>query len=381
MKILSDYKIRNKKVVLRLDLNIPIIDNKVLSADRIYSAVPVIKYLLSNHNQIRIISHLGNPNGSDKNLTLFPLVKYISNLLHEKVDFFNHHESDFISQPEFSNAKIIIFENLRFHSGEETNDPKYAKKLADLGEIYINEAFSVSHRTHASIVGITKYIPSYAGFHFAHEVEILHNLINKPKHPFTAIIGGAKTKDKIKVIRRLIEIADNILVTGCIGNTFLKATGFNIGISRYDSNLLQKTADIFKLMEHLKKDVIIPIDFVVIRDSHNIICQSKMIKKTDCIMDIGPDSLLMFQKYIANSGTVLLNGPAGRYEESPFHQGTQKIIKFISQSKATTIIGGGDTIASIPNRSIYNKITHVSTGGGAMLKFIETGSLPGIEVL
>jgi len=372
MKSITDLKnLTGKKVILRADFNVPIKNGVVLDDFRIKKVIPTILYLQKKGAKVIIISHISD----DAKESLLPvatrLKKYIKDV-------------DFINTPIFSNETekrinslknkdIVLLENLRRETGEKKNSPSFARALSRYGEIYVNDAFSVSHREHASIIGITKYLPGYAGFQMEAEVENLSKVFN-PSHPFLFILGGAKFETKIPLIKKFLRQADNIFIAGAIANDFFKAKGYEVGISLIsDAN--------FQITPLLKaKNLILPSDVKVTKDSKNHITKPTEVMPDESIVDIGPQSINILKDLISKAEFILWNGPLGKYE-SGFGGATEEVLKIISKSKAKNVIGGGDTIALISKLKIENKLGFVSTGGGATLDFLSKGTLPGIRVL
>ena len=329
--------IKGKTVLLRVDFNLPIKNGKIEDDFRIRKALPTIEFLLQKEAKIIIITHFGK----DGSASLVPIIKR------------------FFAISKLNKNKITFFENIRKFPGEMKNDPAFAKKLSTLGDIYVNEAFSVSHREHASIVGIPKYLPSYAGLQLEKEMENLSHAFRKTKHPFLFILGGAKFSTKMPLIKKYLKLADQVFIGGALANDFLKAKGYDVGKSLVSDN----DYGIKKLLKN--KKLILPIDF---------------IKKDEAIIDIGKNSVKELESYIKNSKLILWNGPLGKYEDGG-GQATREILKLMADAKAETIIGGGDTVALVSEMKMDNKFSFVSTGGGATLDFLANGTLPGIKAL
>jgi len=372
MKSIKDLKnLSGKRVILRVDFNVPIKNGKVLDDFRIKKVIPTILFLKKKGARVIIISHLGE-DGKDSLLPVAQRIKkYIKTI-------------DFIQTPIFSDetekrinslkkGEIILLENLRHETGEKKNSPSFARALSRYGEIYVNDAFSVSHREHASIVGITKHLPGYAGLQFLAEVKNLSKVFNVP-HPFLFILGGAKFETKIPLIKRFLRSADHIFIAGAIANDFFKAKGYEVGFS-----LIGNTN--FQVPLFLKaKNLILPIDVEVTKNSKNRFVKSNEVLPDENIVDIGPQTIELLKNLINKSAFILWNGPLGKYENG-FGGATEEVLKIISKSKAKSVIGGGDTVALISKLKIENKLDFVSTGGGAMLDFLSKGTLPGIRVL
>lgn len=353
----SIKKIKNlkgKKVLVRVDYNVPIEGGKVVDNFRIKKGIATIKYLLDKGAKVLILMHLGKDGSSD----IAPVIK------------------EFFRISKISKKDVEFYPNIRSFKGEETNDKNFAKELASLGDIYVNDAFSVSHRNHASLVGITKFLPSYAGFQLEEEVKNLSLVFLKPKHPFLFILGGAKFSTKMPLIKKYLKIADYVFIGGALQNDFLKASGFEVGKSLVDKD--NHNYNIKSLLKN--KKLIIPTDVLV--NTGNVLVNKKVseVSKNDTIIDIGEETTKNLSTYIKKSKLILWNGPLGKYEDGG-DVSTKKILKMIAQTKTTSIIGGGDTVAIISEMKIENKFTFVSTGGGATLDFLSLGTLPAISKL
>ncbi len=380
--------IKNKKVLLRVDFNVSLNPDHTIANDaRIKQSIPTINYLLKNNNRLIIVSHLGRPKNHDINFSLLPVANDLQSYLpNYKVILVN----DFTSQDgkkiisEQKENEIILLENIRFYPGEEQNDPVFTQTLANLGEVYVNDAFGVCNRVHSSIVGITKYLPSYAGLLLEKEIEIISKAIANPQKPFIAIIGGAKISDKMNLLWRLTEIADHLLIGGGLANTFLAAQGFKVGKSLYDSGELDKVRRLFFFAAEKNTVIQLPLDVVVgtVDGSTSEVKKVADVSPELQILDIGPETLIKFRSLIASAKTIVWNGPVGYFENPLFRKGTDSVYNaIVENSTGTSIVGGGDTLNAISQEEFLNKITHISTGGGAMLEFIEKGTLPGIDAL
>lgn len=389
IKTIDDEKITGKRVLLRADFDVSLNPNYTIADDtRIRSNLPTINYLLKNKNRIICVAKLGRPKKRDKKFSL----KIVAEKLKEYLggykiklieDFLTADPKIFQSQKE---NEIFILENIRFYPEEKKNDPEFAKKLAQLADVYVNDAFAMCHRAEASVVGVPNYLPSYAGFLLKKEVETISQAIKKPKKPFVSILGGAKISTKISLIDKLMTISDYILIGGALANTFLAAEGYEIGKSFYEYEEIQTAKRLLFLAARRHVAFVLPQD-VVIGDPKNF-SQGGIVKKisellSNCqILDIGPATQAQFGAIIAKAKTIIWNGPMGYFENPEYRRGTDFIYYSIAQNqKATSIVGGGDTLAAISKKEYLEKITHISTGGGAMLEFIEKGTLPGLEVL
>lgn len=390
IKYINQVSFKNKKVLLRVDFNISLKKDLTLADDfRIRQSLPTINYLLENNNRLILVSHLGRPKGKDPTFSLKPVVNHLKTILpNNKIilidDFLDEKNKDiFIHQKP---DEILILENIRFYPQEKHNEKNFAKKLASLADVFVNDAFAVCHRTDASIVGVTQFLPSYGGLLLKKEVETISSVIRKPKKPLVAIIGGVKISTKLPLLYKLIEIADFVLIGGALANTFFSAQGLDIGLSFSEYDLV---ADARKLLFHAAQKntaVILPSDVIIgnPRDEKDggEIKKIHQIPHGAIILDIGPETQAEFGAIIDKARTIIWNGPVGFFENPAFRRGTDFIYYAIAQNqKAISIIGGGDTLAAISKKEYLDKITHISTGGGAMLEFIEKGSLPGIDAL
>ncbi len=387
----EDLNIQNKTVILRLDLNVPIIEKKIQDESRIKSCLPFLKELIYRKAKIIIISHLGRPQGERNNeLSLTPVYKFLKESLKTNVFFFMGDINDSIKD-KFSYLKegeIILLENIRFFKEENDNDENFAKKLASLGDIYVNDAFSCSHRKQASIHKITKYIKnSYAGPLFKKEVDSINSIIQNKRKPVTCIIGGSKVSTKINVIYNLIKNVDNIIIVGAMANNFLKFKGLEIGKSLIEKNSSNIVDDIYIKAKKYNCNISIPEDFNVSTDfsGDGKIKGQGTITKEEMILDIGPKTIENIKDIIEKSNTVLWNGPAGYFENEDFSKGTVSIAKKISENTTNksliSILGGGDTISAVKKSKDKFNFTHLSTAGGAFLEFLEGKDLPGLSVL
>ena len=375
-----------KRVFLTVDFNISLSDGKVANDTRIVETLPTIKYLLEKGSKVIIASHLGRPRGYDKKLSLLSVAKRLSFLINTKVNliekFWDKSALDQISST--PQNEISMLENIRFVPEEEENDRDFARHLASMADYFVNDAFGTSHRVHASIVGISEFLPSYAGLLMAKEIEMISEALERPKRPFLVIIGGAKTPEKIAVIEKILDIADTVILGGAIANTFLAAWGFGMGRSMVDYEMVEMARVVFWKTTRKHSALILPSD-VVISDTDRK-TKPKTVDYTDVpseaiIYDIGTKTTAHYKELIREAKTIIWNGPLGLYEDPRFAKGTDFVLKCISENPFLTIAGGGDTLTSIKSKKYFKKISHVSTGGSAMLEFMEKGILPGIEVL
>ena len=385
-KNIKEIDLYNKKILLRTDYNVPLnSDTGQISDDvRIRESLPTLQYLIKNQCKILICSHLGRPKGKIiKELSLFPIANRLSALLNMQVELQNIEDIN-INNKDIK--KITMLENIRFHAEEEANNTDFAEKLASIADIFVNDAFGTAHRSHASITGIAKFIPSVAGLLFSKEIDILKNLLDTPKKPFTAIIGGAKVSDKIGVLDNLINIAENIIIGGGMASTFIYAKRplLNnieiVGKEIKQAKILLKKSRNLNVKIHLPQDVVIGKEFKKNTEFKNV--KSTEVKKDELIMDIGHESILEFQTILKSSKTILWNGPMGVFEWPNFSNGTYLLANTLANLKGiTTIIGGGSTAEVFEKLTLENSISHISTGGGATLEFLEGKLLPGYAAL
>lgn len=378
--------LKNKKVFLTVDFNISLENGKIANDTRIVEALPTIKYLLKKKAKIILASHLGRPRGVDPVLSLMPVVKRLKELLKHEVKLIDYFwQKEAIKKINQNNQdQILMLENIRFFKGEEENDRDFAKHLASMADFFVNDAFGTSHRVHASIVGIAEFLPAFAGLLMAKEVHTISAAVENPKKPFLLLIGGAKTPEKISVIERLLDVADTVALGGAIANTFLAAWGFGMGRSMVDYEMVEMARVVFWKTTRNHSALILPQDVIISDMDRKLrarVVDYNLVPHNVAIFDIGPKTLEQYKQLINLAGTIIWNGPMGLYEDPRFAKGTDEILKTISESKAVSIIGGGDTLTSIHNKKYIDKISHVSSGGSAMLAFLEKGTLPGIEVL
>ena len=382
---LKDFDFRDKKVILRVDFNAPIDEKGNLTNNkRIKASLQTIKYLLAKKAKIILISHLGRPNGRViNNLRMKNVGKELSRLINKKVlvanDCIGNNVKELVNS---SKEQIILLENLRFYKQEESNDVGFAKQLSSFGDFYVNDAFGVSHRAHASVDAITRFIPSCAGFLLEKEINVLSKILKNPKRPFVAIIGGAKVSDKINVIKNLLKNVDALLIGGAMAFTFYKSAGIKTGKSFVENDKLNLARALIKKSDN---KIILPTDIVVAksRDSKNIRTVNYDLIPNNLIgFDIGQETINFYKFILKDAKTVFWNGPLGLFEAKQFSRSTFEIAGFLANMrKSLIIIGGGDTVAAIDKLKIEDKFTHVSTGGGASLEFLEGKKLPGIRAL
>ena len=391
IKDLNENQLVGKKVLVRVDFNIPLNNELEITDDtRIKAALPTIKYLISHQAKVILMSHLGRPKGEViEKLRLDPVARRLSELLGQDVKKVNDCIGEEVEKAVLNMQKgeVILLENLRFYSEEEKNKPEFAKLLAKSADIFVNDAFGAAHRAHASTVGVAKILNSYAGFLMAKEIEVLSNLLENPERPFVVVLGGAKISGKIEIVQNLLNIADKILIAGGMSYTCLAAEGYEVGnslLEEYDLDIVRK---MLKSAEEQGNKIILPVDLVTTKGVSEK-AESKVVEieniPNDVIgVDLGDKSIAIFEKEIKKAKTVFWNGPVGVFEIEKYAKGTNRIAKVLAdmQGKAVTIIGGGDSIAAIENAGLPEKMTHISTGGGASLEFLGGKKLPGIEIL
>jgi phosphoglycerate kinase len=388
--IKDEHNLNQKKVLLRLDLNVPLDNRKITDTTRIDKIIPTIIFLLKNNAKVIILSHVGRPKGKIVNeLSLKPICENLENKLDESVKLITKNLKEINSSDLFNNQdeKIVMLENIRFYEEEEKNNHTFAKHLASLADMYVNDAFSCSHRAHASIFEITKFLPSYAGLQLNLEINALTKITSEIKKPITCIIGGSKISTKINIIKNLIPIFDNIVIVGGMANNVLKFKGHNIGKSIQEDNCDKIIEEIFSLSVEKNCNIIYPEDVVVGKDLNGSpkIRELSNVSEDELILDIGPKSIKIINNIIEETNTILWNGPAGYFENPSFAKGSLEIMKkIIEKRKANTIYsvaGGGDTVALLNSVGTVNEFDFVSTAGGAFLEFLEGKELPGIKAL
>ncbi len=389
-KSVLDAAVSGKKVLLRCDFNVP--QNKetgeITSDKRIKAALPTIKYLLDNGAAVIACSHLGKPKGEWKpKLSLAPVAEHLSKLLDRPVIFAN----DIIGEDAKAKAaalkpgEIMLLQNLRYDIREEKNDPEFAKELASLADIYVSDAFGTVHRAHASTAGVAAYLPAYAGLLVLKELSVMGKALEKPARPFVAVLGGAKVSDKIGVINNLLSKADTIIIGGGMAYTFIKAMGYEIGKSLLEEDKLDYARSMIEKAKEKNVKLLLPVDTAV-GSEFAPDCERKVVKVSEIPadwmgMDIGPETIKLFSDAVKSAATVVWNGPMGVFEFDAFAQGTEAMAKALAESGAVTIVGGGDSAAAVEKLGYADKMTHISTGGGASLEFLEGLELPGVACL
>lgn len=383
-----DMNIDNKRVFVRVDFNVPMKDGVITDDTRIRGALETIQYLVDHNAKVILASHFGRPKGERKaDMTLAPCAEHLSKLLNKPVAFVDDCIGDTVTAAveKLQDGDILMLENLRYHNEETKNDPEFAKALASLAEVAINDAFGVSHRNAASVVGIADYIPMGAGFLLKKEIEALGAAVNHPKKPVAAIIGGAKVTDKISVISNLLPKVDVMIIGGGMANAFIKAQGCNIGSSLFEPGQEQIATDLVMEARVAGTRLLTPIDAVVAdafsNDANTKIVDVEHIEDGWMVLDIGPKTRELYIDALAKMKTIIWNGPMGVFEMDSFAAGTNAVAEAVANADAMTIVGGGDSVAAIEKSGLADKISHISTGGGASLEFLEGKILPGIAAL
>lgn len=386
IKTIHDTKLEHKKVLVRVDFDISLnAKHKIANDTRLLKALPTIQELLKEKNKLILVSKLGRPKEREESLSLKPI----------GIDLQKHFPSykvilvaDFLSKEgqlqlsQQTENEIILLENIRFYKEEKENSAIFAKKLADLAEVFVLDAFAMAHRKEASVTGVTHFLPSFAGLELENEVNAIEKAIQEPKKPVVAIMGGAKIPDKLQFLAKLIEVADYLLVGGGIANTFLYASGYEVGKSICEKQEKAHVEKLFALAKHHKTEIVLPSDVTGLDGTEQKTLPVNHVTKDFGILDIGPETEATFGGIITSAKTIIWNGPVGYFEKEPFNHGTDFIYYSIAQNpKAYSLIGGGDTLAAVTKKEHLENISHISTGGGAMLEFIENGTLPGLEAL
>ncbi len=384
-KTIRDIDAKGKKVLVRVDFNVPTKEGMVGDDTRIKAALPTIQYLLEQGAAVILCSHLGRPKGGpEEKYSMKPVAEHLAKLLGKKVAF----ASDCIGQVATDAAKalksgeVLLLENTRFHAEEEKNDMDMAKQMASLADLFVNDAFGTAHRAHASTEGVTHFLPGVAGFLLEKEIKYLGQVVADPKKPFVAIMGGAKISDKIGVIKNLLKKADAVLIGGGMANTFFKAQGLDMADSLVEDEALETAKS---LLKEAGSKLMLPVD-VVLGDKFDAEAKSKTVKVGSVeagwrILDIGPETVKAYAKVIEGANTVVWNGPMGVFEMPRFAEGTYGVAKAVAACKGVTVVGGGDSVAAIQQSGLADKITHISTGGGASLEMLEGLELPGVAAL
>lgn len=393
IKFLKDYQFKDKRVLLRVDLNVPVIHGKIVDYSRIERVIPTLKFLIKNKARIIILSHFGRPKGKyDPSLSLSPIVDALNMVLGVDnvkfcVDTIGEQAAKDVSK--LKNGEILLLENLRFYPGEERNDAEFVNDLASLGDIYVNDTFSCSHRKHASIYGLAKKLPSAMGLLFQEEIENLENILLQPKKPMIAVVGGSKVSTKIDLLKSLILKADYLVIGGGMANSFLRARGFSIGKSLCEDNLIDAAKDILKKSSKSNCEIILPIDVIVadklIKPNFCKVVDVNNVNDDEMILDVGPQSVHEICEKINKCKTLVWNGPIGAFEYAPFNIGTESIARYVSYktnlNEITSVAGGGDVVAALKNSGLKDSFSYLSTAGGAFLEWIQGDIGYGMQAL
>ncbi len=389
-KTVEDIDISGKKVLVRVDYNVPLDkDLKITDDTRIRLSLPTLDYLMRNNAKIILMSHLGRPKGKPEDkFRLDPAAKRLGELTGKKIKKFDETFSleikDYIEM-EMKNGDIVLLENLRFNPGEKANDDDFSRALATLADVFVNDAFGAAHRAHASVAGVAKYIPAVAGLLMKKEVETLDSLLQSPARPFIAILGGSKVSDKIQVIKNLLEKVDSLVLGGGMTYTFLKAQNHEIGKSICEFDQLDYAREMLEFAKKNNVNVLLPVDIIAAKEfdenAEKKLVPAESIPLDWMGLDIGPKTIEMFKQEILNAGTVFWNGPVGVFEWDRFSEGTRGIASAVAESPAVTVAGGGDTLAALKKYGLTDKISHISSGGGASMELLEGKELPGVYSL
>lgn len=389
-KTVKDIDLKNKKVIVRCDFNVPLDENKNITDNRrIVGALDTIKYLLEQNAKVILMSHLGRPKGEVKpEFSLLPVAKELSKLLGKEVKLAKDivGESAKTLTSNMQAGEIVLLENVRYDAREEKNDLEFAKELASMAEIYVNDAFGTAHRAHSSTAGIAEYLPAVSGFLMEKELNFLGTLLENPERPFVAILGGAKVSDKIAVIDNLLEKVDSLIIGGAMANTFIKAMGYNVGKSLCEDDKVELADELMEKAKLKGVKLILPVDCKLgkefSQDTESKIADVCNVTDEWSIFDVGPKTIELYKSELENAKTVVWNGPVGLFEFEQFAIGTNSVAEILAElDNATTIIGGGDSAAAVEQSGLADKMTHISTGGGASLEFLEGKKLPGVECL
>lgn len=389
-KTVKDIDIEGKQVLVRCDFNVPMHDSVITEDTRIKAALSTINYLIENRAKVILMSHLGRPEGKpDMKYTLKPVAERLGVLLGKEVEFISVPEvvNDEVKKAaeELNDGDVMLLENVRFRPEETKNEFKFSEMLASLGEIFVNDAFGTAHRAHCSTVGVAGYLTTVAGFLIEKEVKFLGQALERPRKPFIAIMGGAKVEDKIKVMENLLKKVDVLIIGGGMAYTFFKARGYEIGKSILDADNVDLATHIMKAADEKGVELLIPEDTVCAKEfsnnSERTVFDNDSIPPDMMGMDIGPKTIAIYSKKIADARTIVWNGPMGVFEMPNFAAGTEKIAEALAENKGITIIGGGDSAAAVEKFGLADKMTHISTGGGASLEFLEGKVLPGIAAI
>lgn len=386
---IKDLDVKGKRVFVRVDFNVPMDDNGNITDDtRIKAALPTIQYLVAQGAKVILASHLGRPKGQfNQKYSLAPVAKRLTQLLGQNVVMAGDCIGDVVKQKvaDMATGDVLLLENVRFYAEEEKNDENFARQLAQLADIYVNDAFGTAHRAHATTAGMAKFMPAVAGLLMEKEISNMGRAVQNPEHPFVAIIGGAKVSDKIGVIENLLTKVDYLLIGGGMANTFLKSKTFNLGASKVEEDKLDLATNLLTMADAKGVKLLLPED-VMIADAFDANANKKVVAVQAIpdgwmALDIGPKTIETFSQVVKEAKTVIWNGPMGVFEMAPFATGTESIAKALAASGALSIVGGGDSVAAVEKMGVADKMTHISTGGGASLEFLEGKTLPGVVAL
>jgi phosphoglycerate kinase len=387
-KTMKDIELEGQRVFCRVDFNVPMEDGNVTDDTRIRAAIPTINYLTDHGAKVILASHLGRPKGEvNEKMRLTEAGKKLAELIDKPVQKLDESIGEEVEKAisKMENGDIILLENVRFHAGEEKNDPELAKEFAKLADVFVNDAFGAAHRAHATTAGIADHLTAVSGLLLEKELDVLGKALSEPERPFTAIIGGAKVKDKIGVIDHLLDIVDNLIIGGGLSYTFLKAQGYEIGKSLLEEDKMDLALSFMKKAEENGVKLYLPIDVVVAddfsADANTEVVDLNSIPKDWEGLDIGPKTADLYADVIANSKLIIWNGPMGVFELKPFENGTKRVAEAMAETNGYTVIGGGDSAAAVEKFNVGEKMDHISTGGGASLEFMEGKDLPGVTAL
>ncbi len=388
-KTVKDIDVKGERVLVRVDFNVPLVEGAVADDTRVRAALPTLRYLIDHGARVIVVSHLGRPKGEpDPRFSLRPVRRVLQRLLGRNVvfvdDIVGQEAQEAVSR--MVDGEILMLENVRFHPGEKANDPAFARALASLADVYVNDAFGAAHRAHASTCGVAEYLPAVAGLLLAREVDMLTSLLTEPERPFVAILGGSKVSDKIGVIDRLLDCCDALIVGGGMCFTFLVAKGVDVGRSIVEQDWIDPAKRMLEKATARSVELLLPVDFVVadqvVEDAETAIVGREEIPADMMGLDIGPTSVELFKGTIATARTIFWNGPMGVFEMTPFATGTREVAQAVARNnRATSVVGGGDSVAALKKFGLEERITFVSTGGGASMMLLEGRPLPGVEAL
>ena len=387
MRSIREIGLKDQRVLMRVDFNVPMDKEGNITDDaRITAAIPTIQYISEQGARLILMSHLGRPDGQrSEKYSLKPVAAHLSELLQREIKMADDCIGPQITAAigQLKSGEIILLENVRFHSAEEENDVEFSKQLAALGDVFVNDAFGTAHRAHSSTAGVAEFLPAYAGFLLENEVNMLRRVMEHPECPRLAVLGGAKIKDKLGLISNLLDKMDILLIGGGMANTFLKAKGICIGKSICEDKLLDEAKKLLVSAENQNKKIILPLDAVLAdtlsEDAAASISEISAIPEDMMILDIGPQTIAAFSREIDRAHTIIWNGPVGAYEYEQFSMGTDAIARVMASARAVTVIGGGDSAAAVHKLGLEKEFTHISTGGGATLEFLEGKKLPGVQ--